>query len=1543
MKPDGATMESTEPTEAAAIPEPSLSLDNVTEQASSQPEEAASDAAAGPAPKTSGKPVAADIKVKPIGIACKSQPKTTSAGVSGSNTRPGAASHRTRNDVSASAAVTKRTASAPKASAAGAVPKLYPRPLGGAAPSSTFKNQTRVADKKPAGPTRTTSGAAATATNGTKPTTVNVPPKKKPVAETVNLARPKTTAFTSRSAASTAPKPSTSTTTRAGGALAPRTTRPTTAPSTARPAPTTSRPTTAITRPSATATAKTAASRVTAGPSTGRSTAAQPPKAATAAKKDVGRQPSATGVKKPANAITSAATKKPESSKPTAATKLNSASKCPAVATDSKVSRPAKPPATKPATTVRFPALNNPPLGRAPPSSPAGRPANGSTSLSKRGTKPTQAVPPFTSVRKTGLSSTTTADRQAQRAARAEVAAATASTVLAETRAEAAVTSPHESLLAAPEEVTPPVLAQDPPPEELPQDAVQSHAAGPSPPQSPIRTALPETSPPQDQLESSASSVPTQGQVPAEPALPVASPPNLCEDPVYLFSNQTPSTSKAIPAATNVIPLIVPPINLNEEEDEEEREGSQLVSLSEMSGTTQPTEESRPGSAGPVAGSAWRAGGALFSELDSEDVSGSQQGASELSAPGVLEGTESMDDLGDGSLKGAMDMEGASAGSPDFERVPEIPANDFDEDEDEDDDDNDRVCDMDVGSERADDLQRPRHDNDVNDAEEEEEEEEEEDDEDVDMASEGVTESGLESYGNADEDDFAEDERLDNLNRVAQPPPPAPPLLPSAPAAQWDQPNPFIEAWAESLQPQQVPEHVSQEEGAAAAASPLADPFQVDSETPTQAPAQAWLGLGSAPFFIDNQGAPHHSSVEDEPIHLDAQLMLDQSSPLPTQTMAPVPLSAPGMSLSSTVSSETSTPDDLCDYNRDEKLKSRNALAPMLSPQPDLGTQINRGEEEEEEEAEDEAETLPADEVLGGPATAPTSNPSSSSVTEDEASDTEGEAQLDDSLESPALSHLTFDGQPLAQGGLSTVDEAEEAEEGSARGDTTPPSATSLASYGFDTMTTASNSNAQSTGESCIKSPGIFSLEELPEEAKEPGLTPQPLTQAGLAEQQYIEHRQLEAGSTEFVRGNAPGLDEAPDVLSTPCTLQKPEENPDDIQPAYYSAICEKTENSFAGFTALPHRREHAAYPRTYCDMVKPLCAAAAASPKLTCADLPPRSLRQQALSPQLRRLEQHQRHLLEMQQRREQQNMPLEEAEQERKRREEEELRRKKDEAEEEIKRNKEQEKKREQAEEEMKLKKDEERKTREQAEMTKREEEELKQRRDLELQLQEQQQELKQRQQIMQWQQELQQSSPGQTVLLSPSSGLCTIYEALENSDEEEDEDEEEGINQLNPSKEKKPKKETTNLKIVSDFERVISDTEKHQDSLPSTNNHPEAPETPSPPSQDDDSSSPCPPESPERPAPLDLDWGKKVDIVQQLINQTLLLNGDGCSSLLRMAGCAGGTLSPLESSLWPTLLPPLTPPSATVTSVSSFSPEATGSSPQGEWTVVELETHH
>lgn len=337
---------------------------------------------------------------------------------------------------------------------------------------------------------------------------------------------------------------------------------------------------------------------------------------------------------------------------------------------------------------------------------------------------------------------------------------------------------------------------------------------------------------------------------------------------------------------------------------------------------------------------------------------------------------------------------------------------------------------------------------------------------------------------------------------------------------------------------------------------------------------------------------------------------------------------------------------------------------------------------------------------------------------------------------------------------------------------------------------------------------------------------------------------------------------------------------------------------SHTGFTALPHphRTDHSACPRNHCDIVRP-CGATDNSPKLPHTDLPPRGLGQQAPSPQLCRLEQHQKQLLELQR-----SCNLEEAEQEGK---------EKVEACQKVKGTKE-----------------------EVQEMT--QEEEMKQRRDLEMQLQQQQEELKQRQQIMQWQQELQQANQGQAVLLSPSSGLCTIYEALESSDEEEGD---------GGSSNKEPRQKTANAEIPDRSESETSVGYKREEMSPfsPTPPPPDSPETPNYSTQDGDSPPSGPPESPEQPSPLDLDWGTKVDIVQQLINQTLLLNREGCSSLLLLPGGAGGTLSPLESSLWPSLLPPLTPPSATVTSVSSFSPETTGSSPQEEWTVVELETHH
>nr|XP_057903898.1 proline-rich protein 36 [Doryrhamphus excisus] len=1440
MKPDGVTMDTTdatEPTEGAAIAEPSVSQDQPIQRAAMPPEPAENDVAPEATTKTNGKPEGADPKVKPQAVASKMQAVTKVS--SRSKSQPStAASYRHVNNTHSSTNNSSKTTSgdktAPKSLVAGAVPR---RPVGVAAVSLTVKAPNKGTSKRhtEAEQLRATSSAAASVTNGTKHTTLN----KRLAAENDRAVRTKASVTAGRSAGSSAPKPSTNTASKAEDGAIPKTKRPATAPSTSQAAASASRhgsmaaarlantatspsgsrtasSTTRVgnnvaSRPLSSSGASRAASRVTTAPSTGRTTATQPHSSA-AAKKDVGQPFSA--AKRPA------AAKKPEPSKPTTTGKRTSAPKWSAVPkkADPKVCQTkvqhAKPSATKnPGVAApKFQAASNRPLARTPPGFPANKSTNRGTMLSKHGNKPTQAVSPFPAVRKTKASNCAPSgqgkpgtDRAVQPARQEPV----------NMRSYATLPPTPPAAVPLPEEVLPQTSAEDSTPAERPDVTAQSIPAASSPPRSLVATDLPEVSQPEEQRKSDSQlSQPEQVSPPVE----VPPPPETSNEPLEALADPKPAMSEALSTAAKSVPSL---LTLNYEEDEEEKEASQPVSVSEMSGTTQPTEDSRPGSAGLAGGSTWKASGAFFSELDS--LSGSQQGASEFSAPGVLEGTESIDDLGDGSLKGAIDMEGASVSSPDLEKVPDIPVNDFEED----DDDDDRVCDMDVGSERTDELQRLRHDNDVDD----------EEDEDVEMASEGVTESGLESYGNADEDDFAEDERLDNLNRLAQIPPP--PQLPSAPGAQWDQPNPFADPWAEHVQPQQIPEAVSQPNRVEAAVSPLVDPLQEDSETPSQSPAQAWLEISSDPCVPENPEAPIHSSEKNE----------GHQGVAPLHALPPLPAAI--------VSSEIGPP---------EEPQRQETQLLVTSPQPDL---VDRRHQQIK------AQTMPADEILRGVVTALTSNPSSTSVTEDEASDTEGEALLDDSLETPAgfQQNLTFESQPKAQRCLTTVEEAEESETAGLTDDATPPSATSLASYGFDSVTTASN--ALSTGESCIKSPGIFSLEELPEEFKEPSHPTQP----SLAEQQYIKSSKQEAESTEEVPAPSP----------TRSSLEPSEETAEDVHPPYYSAICEKTDISFAGLTAPSHRRHHMAHARPHAESHITL-------PRLTCADLPPRSSGQQALSPQLRRLEQHQKQLLEMQQRREQQSRPLEGAELERKSREEEEQRRKKDEAEEEIKRNK--------AREEME------------------EDEEEKKRKELELQLQQQQDELKQRQQIMQWQQELEQSSKSQTVVLSPSSGLCTIYEALENSDEDDGEDE---------------------LLELKREERVDGNTcTDYQRRMTSNGDHPDLPQTGTL-SHNGDHLSPCPPDSPERPPPLDLDWGKKVDIVQQLINQTLLLNRDGCSSLLLLPGGAGGTLSPLESSLWPSLLPPITPPSATVTSVSSFSPETAGSSPQGDWTVVELETHH
>ncbi|XP_036419276.1 protein piccolo [Colossoma macropomum] len=1535
MKPDDVATVPAEPTEApeaAAIAEEAATEEQLQEESPSPPQheepknlqEGADSIAPPPEKKTNSKTsqpankTKAPVKNKPSTAVTKT---TTSAA-----SRSAPAQNRVANGVTRTAAngATKRPATA-----ASEAKKTVP--VGAAAqakkgPAATvaLRTPTKVAERKPVGTTRP---AVASTNSGTKPGAVanaTASLGKKPATASNSAAvKPKTTA--PRPATAPAAKPSVSTTSRTAPGT--KTTRPTAPHSTTSSA--SIRPTVTTTKP--------ASSRTVSAPSAARSASLQPSKASTttaAAKKDVGK-PSTSAPARKLNATktstqpTATKTSKPEPLKTAAAAK-----------------RP--PPDTK---TARLKADGNKsvPTRKVPPSprNIASRPASSKTAtashsqkqggsstpvaVKRQTSKPTQSVSPLVIKGKS---------TEEQAAETVEPSSASLATV------SAATTTPLAAVESVPEvEATSAVQLEEQPDEQISapvevqeDEVVQMPASGtsdieivPTVQQDDIEPLAiqPEAEVPSPEVSSSASvpfgeefqkddedyisvNVPAEQEVTQLLQEPVMAPPfELCvADPVP-------------PKGMEVIEKAEQLIHNDVDEEEEEKEGSQQVSVSDMSGT-QPTEESRPGSAG-LTGSVWRAGG-LLSEPDSEDVSCSQQGASELSAPGVLEGTESMDDLGEASLKGA-DAEGASAGSPDFEKVPDIPANE--EDEDDDYDDEDRVCDMEVGSERAEDPHRQCPDN------------EDEEDEDVEMASEGITESGLESYGNADEDDFAEDYRLDNLNRM-QPPP----IVPSAPpAAQWDQPNLFADPWAQPLQPDPT------------LSSPSSSPWQPSMETPIQAPHQGWLDVENA------KGGPSCQS----PALIEPILSSPQLAPVPSAEdasfnpgLAPHPQ---GMSLSNTSSgpeqaahsfSDTSTPEELKDYNVSPGLENQQQQPAPVSPVPaalpdimqDLGIQLEQGDEEEE------PENLPAD-VLGGPATAPTSLPSSpSSATEDEASDTEGEMQISESNVEPVATGKEGSGSTQVAHSLSTLEEREDAcvETEGGGGSDTPQSATSAASYGFD-CTTTSNSNAQSTTESCAKSPGIFSLEneeQLPEEAKDPSLIKelnlQPTCASGDIDQLHLEQQgDLQPNSEQQYMLCGKASEELPEPCSqggtvpveeglvNPSSPQHQEEDWDlDAQHPYYSTICEKTDSSLAGrnnrhqqevltihMTMSPKRR-----PRPHVDHVT--------NPPRLPTDLPPR-IPSVGPNAQLRRLEHHQQQLRQIEQRREEQSQWVESQEEER-------IGEKEHEANDcNSYHGDEKTEERNQMEEELEEKRMREEKEKELEE----------QRRDLlQLQIQQQQQELKQRQQIMQWQQELEQQQnkhPNKQhktvtkVLLSPS-GLGTIYEALEMSDAEEDlEDEMEEKEMVKEDKAeyKTPKELCSKTEATKDppqdntspMTQSTCSLKFIQDQVGLT--HPAAPDSP-------------PLNNSEQPSPLELDWGKKVDIVQQLINQTLLLAGDSCSPLLLLPGGAGGTLSPLETSLWPNLLPPLTPPSATVTSVSSFSPEASGSS-QGEWTVVELETHH
>ncbi|KAK5607242.1 hypothetical protein CRENBAI_003431 [Crenichthys baileyi] len=897
----------------------------------------------------------------------------------------------------------------------------------------------------------------------------------------------------------------------------------------------------------------------------------------------------------------------------------------------------------------------------------------------------------------------------------------------------------------------------------------------------------------------------------------------------------------------------------DDEYEEERRPGHQLSSLVTDMSTSQPSDEFQVRSSAFGGSAGWHADD-LMSGMDSEDMSSCtssrQQGVSDLSSTqhtAILEGTQSSDALIDSSLRGS-EGEGNLMGSPNVETL----ANEEEEDEDD-----ERVDDMDLSSEQAEEHHKVFQDH----------KQEEEDDVDVEMYSEGMTESGHV------DDDFNEEEHLDNL-------PHSGPLSGVPYASSRGQTNPFSDTWAQpaSLLSESSP-------------SPLSDHYVGESETPTQASAQACVD-SNAPFFPlePDQEPQHHHSADGE-----AHDLLAASS---------VGISQSGTAQPAHSGSETSTPEDLRDYDSSSGVESHSDKQQTPVPasvQPDmdqdLGIHLEKGDGEEEE-----AETLPADEVLGtGPPTAPASLPSSPSSSGDDASDTEGEIQINDP-EAPMMmdERASFESPPPTCSLSALVEDEEAADLPAGEGEedgggATPQSANSVASYGFDCTT--SNSNAHSMAESCGKSPGIFSLEneeQLPEEAKDPSLIKELTLPSSAAASQA---KDLLGSPVDLIplgrqEDSFPSLDDhhsfllggnvAADHQMKANPLEGSEDlvdqeygDSDNSPTPYFSTICDKTDSFLEGEaktsevdedynwqtrTREDNRNQNHSFSVPianghYLALVpgnrRPIDPALAEHfSRMAPAPFSSKTSTESSyiIDEQLRRLEQHRQ-------------------EQERQKRqwlEEERLR---------LQQQKQLEKQRREL---------------------------------LQLQLQQQQQEHRHRRQVLQWQlelehqyrmqqkqiqqqQQLRRSPTG--VMLSPSSGLCTIYEAMETSDEE---DEVRG-------------EQNTNIQVgrrrLLNSQGILQDNQRQLHPVPRQ----------------------------------DLEWNKKVDMVQQLINQSLMLSGDGgCPPLLLLPVETGGTLSPLKSSMWPNL-PQFNPPTATVTSVSSYSPDSRGSSPAGDWTVVEVETQH
>uniref|UniRef100_A0A8C4TRE9 Uncharacterized protein n=1 Tax=Erpetoichthys calabaricus TaxID=27687 RepID=A0A8C4TRE9_ERPCA len=314
--------------------------------------------------------------------------------------------------------------------------------------------------------------------------------------------------------------------------------------------------------------------------------------------------------------------------------------------------------------------------------------------------------------------------------------------------------------------------------------------------------------------------------------------------------------------------------------------------------------------------------------------------------------------------------------------------------------------------------------------------------------------------------------------------------------------------------------------------------------TPLQEDCQGAAGSSDATLEFDSylDESKRYRSSPPPPPEREHEKGLSKSSTLS------------GPELAAQSSSETSTPEELKDFDSSSGVESRsdekvtgvppidqaNSPVEELPIDQDLGIHLDKGD--------DEAETLPADEILGDPPTEPASSSEDLTEEEDDHSDTEGEMLINDpgAMDFNGIDNLS-------------VDETEEhLMSADAGGADTPHSANSVASYVFD-----STSNAHSTAESCGKSPGIFSLEnedQLLEEGADPTLIKE-LKLQEVAPTYNDSDQNVDLLPLEDVSSKMDSNEDSPDNALSSSDMTPGD---GDMVPPYYSAICEKTDNVLA-------------------------------------------------------------------------------------------------------------------------------------------------------------------------------------------------------------------------------------------------------------------------------------------------------------------------------------------------------------------------------------------